>query len=111
MIHIELVLDKDSVLVSCNAQGHAGYAGRGFDIVCSAVTVLIRTVYDVLSSHGCIVLNSDVLLRGKLAFYVESYCASEVECLKTAGEFLGKGLKSLQKEYPQYVELREIKNN
>ena len=48
MIEVLLVCGKDGAFKSCNASGHAGFAAKGKDIVCAAVTELLRTAVQVL---------------------------------------------------------------
>lgn len=108
MIQVELVFGMDGVLLSCDAQGHAGFAERGSDIVCAAVTVLVRTAITVLSDKPNISMTVQLPERGKLAFQVLDYDSSQKERLIIAGQFLKNGLMSVQKEYPQYVALREL---
>ena len=46
MIKIEITkTDKECTIT---AQGHAGYAPRGYDIVCAAVSTLVFTLIDAL---------------------------------------------------------------
>jgi len=43
MIEVTVILSSEGVVEELVAVGHAGYAPRGTDIVCSAFTVLLRT--------------------------------------------------------------------
>lgn len=97
--------DENGVLLSCKAEGHAGYAERGSDIVCSAVTVLIRTTLQVVSELAGVKLEFDASKRGKLNFKVLSFPSDVEEKLKVAGDFLAIGLGSIAKEYPDNLEL------
>lgn len=97
--------DENGVLLSCKAEGHAGYAERGSDIVCSAVTVLIRTTLQVVSELAGVKLEFDASERGKLNFKVLGFPSDVEEKLKVAGDFLAIGLGSIAKEYPDNLEL------
>ena len=108
MISVLLARGKDGALASCRAQGHARFAERGADIVCSAVTVLLRTTMQALSETKGVFVRSDVSERGSLDFDVsaESAPAESRAALVYAGRFLEAGLASLVREYPLNVELK-----
>ena len=108
MISVLLTCGKDGTLASCRAQGHAYFAEKGGDIVCSAVTVLLRTTMQALSETEGIFVRADASERGSLDFDVsaESAPAESRAALVYAGRFLEAGLASLVREYPLNVELK-----
>lgn len=93
-------------LLSCSAKGHAGYAESGLDIVCSAISVLMRTVLQVLSELEKLELDVSVK-KGDIEFSVKNESHSLSDDLKAelkySGDFLEKGFSSISKEYPEYV--------
>ncbi len=106
MTSVLIERSKTGVLVGCTAEGHARYAERGSDIVCSAVTVLIRTTLQVLSGLPAVNLETDTSKRGFIRFRVLKGFPSEVEeKLKYAGDFLQTGLESVAKEFPDNLKL------
>lgn len=107
MIEVRLSRSSNGMLKSVTAEGHAGYARKGFDIVCSAVTVILRTTLQVLENTSGIELKSENPERGFLSFDVNvKEPGSETEQkLVYAGEFLEAGIGSLNREYPDYVNL------
>ncbi|MBQ5999428.1 MAG: ribosomal-processing cysteine protease Prp [Treponema sp.] len=106
MTSVLIERSKNGVLVSCRAEGHSGYAVRGSDIVCSAVTVLIRTTLQVLSGLPGVELETDTSQRGYVSFKVlQSFSSECEEKLKYAGDFLVTGLASVQEEFPENLEL------
>ncbi len=109
MTAVTLSTGRNGVLINCKANGHAGFSKKGSDIVCSAVTVLLRTAMQVLSQCEGVALNADTSSRGNLAFSVEiTKDSQETEvCLKTTAAFLREGFKSLSKEYPENVSFTE----
>ncbi|MDE5614650.1 MAG: ribosomal-processing cysteine protease Prp, partial [Treponemataceae bacterium] len=58
MTTVTLVCGKDGAFRSCEAAGHAGFAAKGSDIVCAAVTILLRTAADVLSGMDGVVIRA-----------------------------------------------------
>lgn len=108
MISVQLARAKDGSLASCRALGHARFAEKGNDIVCSAVTVLLRTTMQALSETEGVTVRADASERGSLDFDVSAESAPpESRCaLVYAGRFLEAGLASLAREYPHNVELK-----
>ena len=99
MIKIDVVLDESGVLCSCGAIGHAGAGKTGTDIVCAAVSVLLRTMVSVLSKRKGISVMSSAPETGRLRLDIE-WTAEGRDFLFAAGEFLITGLRSVAEEYP-----------
>jgi len=100
MIKIEAVLETDGTLRACKAEGHAGAGKTGTDIVCAAVSVLMRTALSVLSGRKGITVRGGAPERGQLWLEVD-YEAEGRDFLFTAGVFLIEGLKSIAQEFPK----------
>ncbi|MBP3607261.1 MAG: ribosomal-processing cysteine protease Prp [Treponema sp.] len=109
MVLVTLSTGKNGVLNECKANGHACFSKKGEDIVCSAVTILLRTVLEYLSQMENVTVIADTSSRGNLAFRVEvQKDSSVVDCqLKCMAEFIRIGIKSLSNEFPENVQLRE----
>ena len=106
MTSVLIERSKTGVLLGCTAKGHAGYAERGSDIVCSAVTVLIRTTLQVLSELPALNLETDTSKRGSIGSKVlKGFPSGIEEKLKYAGDFLQVGLESVAKEFPDNLKL------
>jgi len=108
MIEIEACLDSDGVIKTCRASGHAGAGKAGADIVCAAVSVLMRTALSVLAGREGIVVKGGAPEKGQLWLEAEynalSSGVSRAEgkaFLFAAGEFLVNGLSSVAQEYPK----------
>lgn len=98
------------MLKNCKANGHAGFSKSGTDIVCAAVTTLMRTSMEVLSHTENVKLIADTSTRGNLAFTVEvKDCASEAEArLKCVADFIRDGSRWLEGQFPENVNFQEI---
>ena len=109
MTAVTLLTDRNGVLINCKANGHAGFSRKGSDIVCAAVTTLLKTAMQVLSQTEDVALNADTSSRGTLAFCVEARKDTpETEmCLKYTADFLRAGFESLSKEFPENVSFSE----
>lgn len=106
MINIKLDLLKDGSFVECEAKGHALFASGGFDIVCAAVTSILRTTAAVLASYEGVSLFVDAPCRGDLVFRVVEACSCNKEKLIFAADFLQKGLAMIASEYPANVRVQ-----
>ena len=100
MIEIEAVLEEDGTLRACKASGHAGVGKAGTDIVCAAVSVLMRTALTVLSGRKGITVRYGAPEKGQLWLEVD-YEAEGKDFLFAAGVFLIEGLRSVVQEYPK----------
>lgn len=105
MIRFLLEHDKGGRLLSFDASGHAGYGQKGHDIVCAAVTILIRTTVQAL---GSIHAEAHAEQRGRFAFQVVQYDEKDAEQLRYAAQFLWLGMTSLQEEYPKAIQCKQI---
>ena len=109
MTSITLSYGKNGVIKKCQANGHADFSRKGCDIVCAAITILIRTAMQVLSHSENVLLMADTSTRGFLSFSVEVKTENpETETqLKCIGDFLRTGILALTKEFPKNVILME----
>ncbi len=106
MIRVDLVLDSGGALVSASAQGHALHGSPGTDIVCSAVSVLLRTTLAALEGSG-VRITVDSTGRGTLFLTVTSCRQADIPLLRYAARFLQRGLCPLAAEYPESVGIHE----
>ena len=79
--------------------GHAGYAGKGSDIVCAAVTALAGTLERCIQEHREGSCSWD---SGETAFHAEG-----TENLRPCFETVVTGLKMLAEEFPEYISFKE----
>ena len=111
MTDVTLVRDKAGCFKAFTATGHAGFAVKGSDIVCAAVTVLLRTALQLLSETDGVMVSADVASEGTLSMEV-TYAAPEMEQrLICIADFLELGIGSLEAEYPQHIALRKQTEN
>ena len=80
--------------------GHAGYAEKGRDIVCAAVTALAGTLERCMKEAG---EGSCEWKEGETCF-----TASGTENLRPCFETVVTGLRMLAEEFPEYVSIKEI---
>jgi uncharacterized protein YsxB (DUF464 family) len=110
VIKTELVLENGGLLKSCRVAGHAGAGKRGRDVVCAAVSVLVRTVLRVLSGREGVTVRSGAPERGELWLEVEG-TAENREFLAAAGTFLNEGLLSVSGEFPEFCQVKIERRN
>lgn len=105
MIHVLLELDSEGKLLSFEASGHAQCGTKGHDIVCAAVSALLRTTVQALHA-----VQADIHAeqRGSLSFRVLRDDEAQHGIRRYAAEFLWLGIDCLQHEYPQAVQCKKI---
>ena len=110
MTRVTLFSGKNGVVKRCEANGHARFSRKGGDIVCAAVTILLRTAMQTFSQDESVAVSADAKSRGKLVFALEADGGNpEAEArLKGVSDFLRNGLKSLSEEFPEYVFFDEM---
>ncbi|MDR1443524.1 MAG: ribosomal-processing cysteine protease Prp [Treponema sp.] len=99
MIRVSVTLDGAGALRACRVRGHAGLGPRGADLVCFAVSVLVRTVLRTLSGRPGIDVRGGAPNRG-LLWMEADYKAEGRDFLAAAGAFLVEGLRSVSEKYP-----------
>ena len=103
MITAVAVVDARLCLVELDVNGHADFADSGRDIVCSAVSILIRTASRILLSQ----LGKDCEYKsdgkGSFKLIVSKIPDGKQDWMIGLTEFLLNGLSDLEKDYPAFV--------
>ena len=101
MITIDVVVDEAGLLDSCRVEGHAGVGPRGGDVVCAAVSILVRTALRTLSGQEGVSVRGSAPERGVL--WMEADCVeSGASFLAATTAFLAEGLRSVAEDYPDH---------
>ncbi len=80
------------------AQGHAGYAGNGSDIVCAALSLMLQALCCAADQAGAL------LEYEEQAGYLHARAALN-DITRAQLDLCLKGLELLQKAYPEHVEV------
>ena len=105
MIKVEMMQTDKGYSVA--ASGHAGYAPKGQDIVCAAVSVLLQTLANKVEDaarQG--LLESSCVQHGE-SFVVQAKPSGGMNGIMVAAwyDFVEEGLSELAGQYPDHVEL------
>ena len=103
MIIIDIKLSKNNVIKSYKASGHALYSKSGSDIICAAVTCLLRTTANMLNNEKEIKVGGKVKKSGQMEMFLIKYPENRQEWIKGITDFLINGLLDLEKEYPEKI--------
>jgi uncharacterized protein YsxB (DUF464 family) len=109
MIQIELAVDDRGIIRLCEARGHAGAGRQGADIVCAAVSVLVRSFLRATEGRRGIIVEADVHTEGFTRFRAV-WTDEGRDFLFAAGEFLIEGLRSVAEEFPRHCSIRIRRN-
>jgi uncharacterized protein YsxB (DUF464 family) len=108
MIKAVIFRDIQESLVGFDISGHAGYAERGQDIVCAAVSFLATTTVNSLEEQLTVSPHFEVdEADGHLHCYLalEKIDRDDREKAQVILKTLEIGLKSLEQEYGKYIKL------
>ena len=107
MITVRVVVDSDDCLIRCDSEGHADHGGRGNDIVCSAVTVLVRTAAETHGGRLGSGLEWESPERGIVRFRIstENRGSGDRGWERGVADFLTSGLLRISRECPDHVVL------
>jgi uncharacterized protein YsxB (DUF464 family) len=104
MITAGIVFNKSHLISELLISGHAAYAVRGEDIVCSAVSILADAFAVVLAKRDGIDITVSTVERGD--FYAAIECSREAETyMAPVQDYLITGLQSVSKEFPDNLKL------
>jgi uncharacterized protein YsxB (DUF464 family) len=112
MVTIKVTSRSDGQFLSCRAEGHAFFGKPGTDIVCAAVSMLLRTVHQGLSNTAGLAVETEAGEKGAFAFSVrpQGGCPNRDGLQAILGftrDLLCHGFASLETEYPGSISLRE----
>ena len=103
MIKIIYVTDPEGGKLTMRAEGHAGYAPAGQDIVCAAVSCLIQTLaYSAAEDEH----TSSCIYQGKDGPVVSVETGNSV-LMRDKFELVADGLTLLAEQYPENVSFKE----
>lgn len=103
MIKIIYVADPEGGKLTMRAEGHAGYAPAGQDIVCAAVSCLMQTLaYSAAEDEH----TSSCIYQGKEGPVV-SVEAGDSVLMRDKFELVADGLTLLAEQYPENVSFKE----
>lgn len=104
-------MSQDGLLLRFEADGHPGNEPRGRNIACAAATTLLRTA-GKLCAERALVREGGAGKPGELRLVVAPVPDGERAWLKGVTDFLLKGVKDLQDEFPREIrlllEVREV---
>ena len=97
MIKVTSYINNNNKIIGFLCSGHAGYADKGFDIICSAVSVLvINTVNSIDEFTSDIFDYKEDEETGRIDFLIHSNVSDESELLLKS---LFLGLQGIQDSY------------
>lgn len=102
MIKVTLYL-KQGNIIGFESKGHAEYAEHGYDIVCSAVSILTHTVVNSIEAITKVVPSVKIDdAKGYLMCKTGEINNHDVHVIY---KVLEQGIKDIAQEYGNYVEL------
>lgn len=106
MISIKMYRNDKGELFGFHIYGHAGYAEKGKDVVCAAVSSLSQAVIVGLEKLTSDEINS---FKSKDDLSCEIILMRDKVKTQTILELLLLSLKDIESQYPEYVKISEVK--
>ena len=107
MTRCEFFMDGDRI-TGFSVSGHSGYAARGEDIVCAAITALVTmaeaTINDVCGAKAKVRVKEN---DARITLTLPAVCDEE-ESVQAVLAGLLLYLCNLRDEYPDYIEVLEV---
>jgi uncharacterized protein YsxB (DUF464 family) len=104
---VAVFYNKNKTPTGFKINGHAGSDIKGFNVVCAAISILVRTVIRYIEGLN-VTSFSKKLLDNEVLFIVNS----EVVEVKIAMAVFLQGLTDLASEYPDFITIeRQIDGN
>jgi len=110
MTHVRFFLTAQGIR-GFEIKGHIGYADRGQDIVCAAISALGQTA--VLGLKEVVGVDCSVNIQdGFLACHLPNEMAPlDWQYSQIILQTLLQGLTAIQAEYPDYITIREVERS
>ena len=105
MIRLSVRLQADGCLRSFAASGHAGAGEKGRDIVCAAVTVLLRTTARLLAAQPELGVAGESPAEGEMRLELAEPPERKKEWVRGVTATLVSGLTDLDREFPGRLKL------
>lgn len=110
MVRIKFFRREDGDLTGFVADGHTGYADRGSDVICAAVSVL--TTATILGLEARLNLTPDVAIdeeRGYLECHLDPQTPSNLwDRAQDLLETLALSVRAIANDHSQYVGVEEV---
>ena len=112
MVTVWLTSLPDGRFYSCAAAGHAECGEGGRDLVCAAVSMLLRTTASALTETKGLAVTTEAPEKGAFAFSAEA-SGEESDAVTVGAQLrfvytlLRSGFRALEQEYPGHIVLNE----
>ena len=83
--------------------GHAGYAPKGYDIVCAGISALAAAVYETLGNTAGFGTSDD---GGVCTLYSDTACGGD-RFIEAVFACAANGIKAISAAYPEHAEYTE----
>lgn len=108
MIRVRLQLDRNGLLASCTAEGHAAVLAESGSIPCAAASTLLRTAGRLIEARKGVDHSGEAPAEGRMSLRIERCARGQRAWLRGVTDYLLAGMQDLEREYPDEcrVEIR-----
>ena len=111
MIDVRVLTDSSGCLKQLSAAGHSGSSEKGKDILCAAVTVILRTAARVLQGREKTAVTVLADECGQFKMIVQPFPDPDKEWFNGVSDMVIWGLMDLRDEYPGNIRLKLSKED
>lgn len=108
MVSFSIKCDRDNRINGFTCSGHAGYAEKGTDIVCAAVSALTQSA--ILAMERLVGIDLKLKVDSKTGFLDCSWVniPKKAEQTELIIKMVALGLAEIQKQYPDHLKVNEV---
>lgn len=108
MVSFSIKRDHNNRINGFTCSGHAGYAKKGTDIVCAAVSALTQSA--ILALERLVGVNLTLKADSKTGFLdcVWENIPQKLEQSELIIGMVALGLREIQKQYPDHLKVNEV---
>lgn len=103
MINLEIITDKNDIIKKIILSGHADFDLKGKDIVCAAVSVLVYSFFNTITTYNSVECN--LTEESDFVIEVKNYSETILFSLEGLTRYCIIGLKSLSEKYPHNIKI------
>lgn len=100
-VRIQLEVGRDGIVRRLDASGHAGEQAAGTNLVCAAISVLLRSVYETCARYDGVDIEAVGDQAGAFGFALSAFPAERADSLRALSDLLLVGLDGLSREHPR----------
>jgi len=110
LIKVDIKVNGNGCIKELKAEGHGGVGERGSDILCSAVSVLLRSFAKVVYTSEAIKTEGKASERGSIYLLIRNVPGEKITWLQGMSGLVITGLRDLEREFPGNIRVNILRD-